>query len=80
MPLHNGMKFTTLDSDNDVSPKNCAVVYWGAWWYKNCFLSNLNAHYYNKSSTPLYATGVMWYTFRGYYESLKSCKMLITKK
>ena len=42
---HNGQKFSTKDDDNDANSNNCAVVNTGAWWYGNCYLSNLNGHY-----------------------------------
>ncbi|XP_020717291.1 fibrinogen C domain-containing protein 1 isoform X2 [Ceratitis capitata] len=38
-----GQKFSTKDSDNDVSPEHCAQQHRGAWWYKDCLNSNLNA-------------------------------------
>lgn len=32
-----GMKWSTLDKENDISPtENCAVDYKGAWWYTGC--------------------------------------------
>ena len=45
-----GQQFTTFDRDNDDSSGNCAVKAGGSpapggWWYKNCFLVNLNYNY-----------------------------------
>ena len=38
----NGMKFTTVDNDNDqLSGDNCATPY-GGWWYDSCFHINPN--------------------------------------
>uniref|UniRef100_A0A8W7PWV5 Fibrinogen C-terminal domain-containing protein n=1 Tax=Anopheles coluzzii TaxID=1518534 RepID=A0A8W7PWV5_ANOCL len=31
-----GMKFSTLDSDNDIAKDSCAVTFTGAWWYNAC--------------------------------------------
>ena len=42
MAYHNGMNFTTKDSDNDQWDKNCAVdnfghnIPTGGWWYNHC--------------------------------------------
>ncbi|XP_052873621.1 ficolin-2-like [Anopheles cruzii] len=71
-----GMKFTTIDADNDIWEKNCALHYTGAWWYNQCHKSNLNGQYL-KGETKEFATGMVWQTFRGYHYALKSAKMMI---
>ena len=52
MAYHNGMYFTTKDSDNDKwSRNNCAIDYFGhntptgGWWYKVCLLIQANTLY-----------------------------------
>ncbi|XP_059168883.1 ficolin-2-like [Physella acuta] len=43
---HKYMKFSTFDQENDLSIKNnCALKFHGAWWYNDCYLSNLNGIY-----------------------------------
>ncbi|XP_055626827.1 ficolin-1-like [Toxorhynchites rutilus septentrionalis] len=72
-------KFTTYDRDNDTWENNCAINFHGAWWYSNCHSSNLNGKY-SKGNTTEYATGMVWYTFRGHHYALKSSKMMIRRK
>ncbi|XP_046861663.1 ryncolin-2-like [Xenia sp. Carnegie-2017] len=71
---HKGMAFTTKDSDNDTNGGNCATYYKGAWWYKSCYDSNLNGHYY--SGNQINAQGVIWGHWK-VYESLKFTEMKI---
>ncbi|CAC5362064.1 Fibrinogen-like protein A,Ryncolin-4,Angiopoietin-related protein 1,Ficolin-1-B,Ficolin-2,Ryncolin-1,Tenascin-R,Fibrinogen-like protein 1,Tenascin-X,Fibrinogen C domain-containing protein 1-A,Tenascin-N,Ryncolin-3,Tenascin,Fibroleukin,Fibrinogen C domain-containing protein 1,Angiopoietin-related protein 3,Ryncolin-2,Techylectin-5B,Angiopoietin-related protein 2,Angiopoietin-2,Microfibril-associated glycoprotein 4,Fibrinogen alpha chain,Ficolin-1-A,Ficolin-1,Fibrinogen C domain-containing protein 1-B,Angiop len=40
MAYHNGMKFSTIDQDNDQGVK--CVVSGGPWWHKGCYKSALN--------------------------------------
>ncbi|XP_028411167.1 ryncolin-4-like [Dendronephthya gigantea] len=71
---HNGMAFTTKDSDNDDTVYNCAVKFKGAWWYRSCHDSNLNGLYHYGADTS-YADGINWYHWKGYHYSLKSTSM-----
>ena len=74
LAVHNGMMFSTPDSDNDVhDPYACAQKYTGAWWYKECHQSNLNGRYGKNE----YAEGVIWYHWKGYYHSLKESSMKV---
>ena len=40
--VHNGMKFSTLDNDNDGKPESCAASYKSGWWYNDCYRINVN--------------------------------------
>lgn len=35
---HNGMKFTTIDRDNDLSELNCASEWSSGWWFRKCLI------------------------------------------
>ncbi|XP_022107429.1 ficolin-2-like [Acanthaster planci] len=68
--------FTTKDRDNDSYGPNCAVAFTGAWWYTSCHSSNLNGLYLS-GETDVYAKGVVWRYWKGYYYSLKRTEMKI---
>ncbi|XP_052889603.1 fibrinogen C domain-containing protein 1-like [Anopheles moucheti] len=73
---HRDEVFSTYDQDNDKDDKDdCAVSYGGAWWFKKCYYSHLNGEYLKGKSNR--AAGIIWYTFRGHYYSLKSTKMMV---
>ena len=43
---HSNMKFSTKDRDHDLRKNvNCAYTYQGAWWFNECYHSNLNGIY-----------------------------------
>ncbi|KAL9974179.1 hypothetical protein ACROYT_G011190 [Oculina patagonica] len=69
---HHGQPFTTRDQDNDNSGANCARAFHGAWWYKHCHDSNLNGPYHQP---PKEGDGVIWFHWKGHYESLKRTEM-----
>uniref|UniRef100_A0A8C3JSQ6 Fibrinogen C-terminal domain-containing protein n=1 Tax=Calidris pygmaea TaxID=425635 RepID=A0A8C3JSQ6_9CHAR len=40
--MHDNMKFSTKDHDQDTYSKNCAYSYEGGWWYSACYSVRLN--------------------------------------
>ena len=74
---HNGMMFTTKDSDNDKWGGNCAARYGNGWRFKTCTQGNLNEVYYRKPKVT--SAGMTWYYWenRQGWESLKASKMMI---
>ena len=45
MTYHNNKQFTTKDRDQDAWHSNCALAFFGGWWYSACHSSNLNGLY-----------------------------------
>lgn len=74
---HRYQAFTTKDHDNDFDPANCAVKDQGAWWYKNCYQSNLNGLYLNGGIS---GQGVVWYSWKNSYISTTRSEMKIRPK
>lgn len=76
LAVHNGQQFSTYDVDNDSSRTNCAEQWKGAWWYNNCYHSNLNGyHFNNKKMTG--GKGIIWKHWKGAAYSLKGVTMMI---
>ncbi|XP_033635632.1 ficolin-2-like isoform X2 [Asterias rubens] len=74
---HNNQQFSTQDQDNDVdNSRHCAQKFNGAWWYRDCYYSNLNGGYLSGTTTE-YARGAAWYHWKGWYYSLKTSEMKI---
>ncbi|XP_028664046.2 fibrinogen-like protein 1-like protein isoform X1 [Erpetoichthys calabaricus] len=44
--IHDNMKFSTKDKDQDRSSGNCASAHHGGWWYDNCLTVQLNGKGY----------------------------------
>ena len=72
------MAFSTKDRDNDKgSGYNCASYYKGAWWFNNCYDSNLNGLYlHGKISVK----GIVWHNWKNNYYSVKRSEMKIRPK
>ncbi len=74
----NGQRFSTWDRDQDSSSRrHCAQwVGGGAWWYNDCFLGHLNGIYVDGGHTS-WGEGLIWYTWKDWYYSLKRTEMKI---
>ncbi|KAK2909547.1 hypothetical protein Q8A67_005384 [Cirrhinus molitorella] len=64
MSFNDGMKFTTLDKDQDLFGKNCAKLFLGAFWYKDCHYANPNGVYLWGEDPTIFAIGNVWYTWK----------------
>ena len=51
---HNGMKFSTLDNDNDKDSGNCAALSKSGWWYNRCHQININTQPPNANINVLF--------------------------
>ncbi|XP_046577261.1 fibrinogen-like protein A isoform X2 [Haliotis rubra] len=69
---HNGLQFSTYDSDNDKSLRNCAQMYKGGWWYHKCYDVNINGLYGNQGDR-----GMVWYAITGWYNTVTATTMSI---
>lgn len=81
--VHNGLKFSTFDKDNDKGGENCAATYGSGWWFNDCQSANLNGLYYKGAYDPQknapyrVENGVVWSTFRTTTYSLKTVRMFV---
>ncbi|XP_018122586.1 ficolin-2 [Xenopus laevis] len=76
LSYHNQTSFSTKDRDNDRSLTNCAVEGFGAWWFNDCFLSDLNGVYQLQQSGNSF--GITWQSANDYsYYSFKRSEMKI---
>nr|XP_039260832.1 microfibril-associated glycoprotein 4-like [Styela clava] len=79
LTYHTNMQFSTKDSDNDRElPGNCAIARRGAWWYNQCYHSNLNGMYYQYGQDTV--RSVNWYHWKSNHQSLKFSEMKFRKK
>ncbi|KAJ0050883.1 hypothetical protein NL108_009324 [Boleophthalmus pectinirostris] len=73
------LKFSTFDhptltSDEDAQ---CIGHNRAGWWFSRCGAGNLNGHYYSGPYQAQTDDGVVWYTWRGWWYSIKSVVMMV---
>jgi len=78
--FQNGQMFSTYDADNDEDGSACTIRHGGAWWYKNCMLSELNGEYFWYGEKVTTWNGVLWNTWKGKDYSLKAAEMKVRRK
>ncbi|GCC34237.1 fibrinogen like 1B isoform X1 [Chiloscyllium punctatum] len=76
---HNGMQFSTPDQDNDrYLQGSCSQETQCGWWFNRCHAANLNGKYYRHGNyTGKYDKGIIWFTWTGWWYSLKNTVMKI---
>ena len=72
-------RFSAQDRDQDTWDLNCAERFKGAWWYSDCHSTNPNGLYLG-GATDQYATGIIWFQWRGHHYSMKKMEIKIRKK
>ncbi|XP_058496080.1 fibrinogen-like protein 1 [Solea solea] len=71
-----GVKFSTYDLLNN-SDAQCIGHSKSGWWFSRCDSGNLNGHYYNGPYQAMTDDGVVWYTWHGWWYSIKSVVMMV---
>ena len=79
LSYHGGMKFSTVDKDQDIwSRGSCAAAKGAGWWYRDCSESLLTGKYLKKDDPAVNsAVGIYWFTFHGHGYSFKEAKMMV---
>ncbi|XP_051242097.1 fibrinogen-like protein 1 isoform X2 [Dicentrarchus labrax] len=76
-----GIKFRTYDQLNDGDAENndagCIRHSKSGWWFSRCDSGNLNGHYYKGPYEAMTDDGVVWYTWHGWWYSIKSVVMMV---
>ena len=84
LSFHDGMAFSTMDRNHDNNNGICAAMCHGAWWYDDCYHSNLNGRYYHQGNyltNTGWGDGIVWRTLtQSNYYSLKTVTMKIAPK
>ncbi|XP_041958476.1 fibrinogen-like protein 1 [Alosa sapidissima] len=74
---HQGLNFSTYDHNSHEEDPQCIHQDKSGWWFSRCHSGNLNGHYYNGPYQAVTDDGVVWYTWHGYWYSIKSVVMMI---
>uniref|UniRef100_A0A673BHN8 Fibrinogen-like protein 1 n=1 Tax=Sphaeramia orbicularis TaxID=375764 RepID=A0A673BHN8_9TELE len=71
-------KFRTHDhpSSDETADARCFRHSRSGWWFSRCHSGNLNGHYYQGPYQALVDDGVVWYTWHGWWYSIKSVVMM----
>ena len=78
LSIHDGMMFSTIDSENDAHLSiNCAALVHGAWWYNACVGSSLNSLYITQNSTS--RESIRWNTWASAYLHFTKTEMKIKR-
>ncbi|XP_039638964.1 fibrinogen-like protein 1 isoform X1 [Perca fluviatilis] len=70
------VKFSTYDHKNDGDAR-CIRHSKSGWWFSRCDSGNLNGHYYKGPYQAMADDGVVWYTWHGWWYSIKSVVMMV---
>ncbi|XP_042284957.1 fibrinogen-like protein 1 isoform X1 [Thunnus maccoyii] len=70
-----GVNFSTYDQLNDDA--KCIKHSKSGWWFSRCASGNLNGHYYKGPYQAMTDDGVVWYTWHGWWYSIKSVIMMV---
>ncbi|XP_063792806.1 ficolin-2-like isoform X2 [Pseudophryne corroboree] len=77
LTVHNNMKFTTFDEDNDEnSTGNCGNLYKGGWWFKSCHSAYMNGLYLHGEQKES-LVGINWHSAKGDRYSFAHVEMKI---
>lgn len=78
LKIHNGMKFSTYDKDDDTNKDgNCSQLLggYGGWWYSNCYHVLPTGRYRSVGGNEY--GGVAWHPWRDVKHSIKAMTLLI---
>ena len=84
--IHDGMKFSTTDNDNDMRGDNAAEILQSGYWYNDVYSSNLNGEYWQdaavcaSSSSWGSAACIAWLQLCGNGDAIRRVTMKVGPK